>query len=145
MLAASHTNNYSASPDDARVKGILTSYHRRGITDRRVISKLLLEEVPSIVMRYVLRRYLFWYYTNPKRQRSYCCPSPQEIYAVCKRLDDPIATRNRKEAARIGCNGERSNGQTGAPFHQGGHHRSRYSLDQVRSAWFFTVISFVLI
>jgi len=42
-----------APPGDERLKQLLTSYHTRGITDRKVITKLLVTEVPSIKMRYV--------------------------------------------------------------------------------------------
>jgi len=43
----------TASADDERVRKLLVEYHRRGITDRKVISQLLLVETPSIQMRCV--------------------------------------------------------------------------------------------
>lgn len=38
---------------DERVRQFLIGYHRRGITDRKNISQLLLAESPSIIMRCV--------------------------------------------------------------------------------------------
>ncbi|KIM75158.1 hypothetical protein PILCRDRAFT_827588 [Piloderma croceum F 1598] len=45
-------NQYSHCPSakDERVKQLIIGYHRRGITDRKNISQLLLAESPSIIM-----------------------------------------------------------------------------------------------
>lgn len=42
----------AASRSDDRVKALLVTFHRRGITDRNRISELLSQEIPPIQMRY---------------------------------------------------------------------------------------------